>query len=320
VESIQPVQFPLSRTLRFREANLEVIRLVNGPGGIDGVLIDDRSRVVGLWSSFAYQGGGEVSQVNRGIPAEMVEELLELVGNGRVLHSLEAELSPMPLSAARNFGLPEEWAKRMGSSDPERRQILSVRRTVAGTPAAQLLVPGDFLLSIDGLPVTRFRQVERAVQKARVSVEIWRDKELLQLDIDTVALDGSDVQRAFMWAGALLQEPYRAMAAQRNIEPYGVYVAFYGFGSPASRSGLLAGRRIVEIDGQPIANLDSMMEAVRNNKDGDAVRVKAVAWNGADEVITLKLDNQYWPAYEIFLDQGEWRTRSLSQNSLSSKD
>ncbi|MGI9308325.1 MAG: trypsin-like peptidase domain-containing protein [Gammaproteobacteria bacterium] len=316
VESIQPAQFPLSRTLRFREANLEAIRLVNGPGSTDGVLIDDRSHVVALWSSFAFQGGGDVSQVNLGIPADLVEELLQLVGNGRVLHSIEAELSPMPLSAARNYGLPEEWAQRMGSSDPERRQILSVRRLVAGTPAAQLLLPGDLLLSIDGVPVTRFRQVERAVQKERVSVEIWRDKKLLQLEIDTVALDGSDVQRAIMWAGALLQEPYRAMAAQRNIEPYGVYVAFYGFGSPASRSGLLAGRRIVEIDGQPIMNLDSLIKAVRDNKDGDAVRVKAVAWNGADEVITLKLDNQYWPTYEIFLDQGGWRTRALGQNSL----
>jgi hypothetical protein len=31
-----------------------------------------------------------------------------------------------------------------------------------------------------------------------------------------------------------------------------------------------------------------------------------VTWNGAVEVITLKLDNQYWPAYEIRRTKDGW--------------
>ena len=39
VASVDDVSFPLSRTLQFREANLEVARLVNGPTDFDGVIV-----------------------------------------------------------------------------------------------------------------------------------------------------------------------------------------------------------------------------------------------------------------------------------------
>ena len=61
---------PLSRTMRFRDSNVEAIDLVNGPADFDGVLVDDNGDVVATWSSFAYQSGGEGGQVNRGVGAE----------------------------------------------------------------------------------------------------------------------------------------------------------------------------------------------------------------------------------------------------------
>ena len=39
VSSVDDVNFPLSRTLQFREANVEVVNLVNGPTDFDGVIV-----------------------------------------------------------------------------------------------------------------------------------------------------------------------------------------------------------------------------------------------------------------------------------------
>ena len=306
VASVDPILLPLSRTMRFRDTNLETLSLVNGPTDVDGVIVDRKGRVVSLWSSFAYQGGGELNQENKGVPAEVVAELLELGRSERGLYSLEVEWRQMPLSAARKFGMDDTNIRRLADHDPQRRQALAVVRTVAGAPADDLLEPGDILLSIDGTPITRFVEVERAVQKPQVMLEILRNGDVTSLAVPTQLLDGLGVRRAVLWAGALLQAPYRDMAAQRGVEPYGVYVAYFAYGSPASRFGLFAGRRIVAVDGEPVQDLDGFLELVAQRQDREAVRLTTVTWNEAIDVLTLKLDQTYWPAYEIRYQDGEW--------------
>jgi C-terminal processing protease CtpA/Prc len=86
-----------------------------------------------------------------------------------------------------------------------------------------------------------------------------------------------------------------------------VYIAFFSYGSPATRYGLWAGRRIVEVDDQATPDLQTFVDVVRGKKDRTSVRLKTITWNGAAEVITLKLDNQYWPAYEIRRTEDGWQ-------------
>lgn len=307
VSSVDPMNLPLSRTMRFRDSNLEGIDLVNAPAEVDGVLLDSRGRVTGLWSSFAYQAGNESGQFNRGVGSDLVSEMVDLVHSGRPLYSLEAELAYAPLFAARKLGLDEAWLSRLENYNPQGRRVLSVTRLVAGSPAEARLRNGDMILAVDGKLVTTFRELERAVQKPRVVLSIWRDGAGLEVETETVALDGLGIQRAVSWAGALLQDPHRAMAAQRGISPQGVYIAFFSYGSPATRYGLWAGRRIIEVDDKATPDLQAFVDVVRGKKDRSSVRLKTITWNGAAEVITLKLDNQYWPAYEIRRSKDGWQ-------------
>ncbi|HTW38242.1 MAG TPA: trypsin-like peptidase domain-containing protein [Steroidobacteraceae bacterium] len=312
IASVDPIDLPLSRTMRFRDTNVEVADLVNPPLDYDGVLADVRGDVVGLWSSFAYDNGSELEQTEKGVPIDLVAEMLDRVRSGRPLHSLEVELGPIALADARQFGLSEEWLKRLEQHDGTERQALTAVRLVGGSPAAQLLQQGDILLAIDGKVVTRFRDVERAVgDREKVEVTVWRANAVHTIEVPTVELPGSDVRRIIEWAGATLQAPHRPMSAQRGIPPVGVYVAYFSYGSPAARYALYPGRRIIQVDDTPTPDLDAFLAAVSGRPDRSSVRLKTVTWNNAAEVITLKLDKHYWPAYELTDTPDGWKRTAL---------
>ncbi len=310
VATVDGVDFPLSRTLRFRESNLDVAALVNAPTEFDGVIAGRDGRVRALWSSFATESGRDFVQVNRGLPIDLVVEMVEAVRSGRPIFSLEAEFDAVPISAARRLGLDEGWVARLESLDGP-RQALSVSRVVAGSPAAGVLREGDLLLAVDGQPVNRSRLVERLTQAPRVSATLLRDGRESIVEVDTAALGGGDIDRLLLWAGAVLHAPHRAMSQQRGIPPEGVFVAYFSYGSPATRHKLYAGRRIVEVDGRPVPDLDAFVAAVRGRPDRSSVRLKTVTWNGSTEVITLKLDRHYWPAYELRRGPAGWERRAV---------
>ncbi len=312
IASIDPLDLPLSRTMRFRDSNLETVQLVNPPLDYDGVLADKSGDVLGTWSSFAYENGRELAQDTRGVPIDVVADMLDRVRSDRPLHSLEVELSVLPLANAREIGLSDAWTQRLAAHTPTRRQVLTVVRLVGGSAAAKVLQQGDLLLAIDGQVVTRFREVEKAAaDKDHVAVTVWRGSGEQTFDVPTAVLPGSDVERLVQWAGATLQAPHRAMSAQRGIPPVGVYVAYFAYGSPATRYGLFPGRRIVEVDGLPTPDLDTFLKVVTGRPDRSSVRLKTITWNNAPEVITLKLDKHYWPAYELTHTSAGWVRHAL---------
>jgi S1-C subfamily serine protease len=195
--------------------------------------------------------------------------------------------------------------------NPEKREVLAVSTSVGGSPAAEFFKAGDVLLSIDGKLANTFREVEVAAQSPTLEVTVLRNGKELTGRVNTVALDGLGIDRVVSWGGALVQAPHRELAVQRGVALNGVYVSYFNFGSPASRSGLFAGRRVVAVDGQPTPDLDSFVKATMAVAGKESVRLNTMSFNDVPEVITMKLDSEYWPSYELRRTGYDWKRLEL---------
>ena len=265
-----------------------------------------------MWASFAYQSGRDLTQVNLGVPADVIIDMIDKLRAKEPLRSLEVEWSPMPLATARKVDLSEDWVKRYEAHNATKREVLTVATAVADSPAAKFFRAGDILLSIDGQLANTFRQAERASQRPTVEVTVFRDGREVKGKVDTVTIDGLGIERVVSWAGALVQAPHRELAVQRGVGSGGVSLCLFIFAPPPPRSGLYAGRRIVAVDGEATPDLDAFVRVAKTLGDKTSVRLNTMSFNDVPEVITMKLDPEYWPSYELVRDGYEWRRQALN--------
>ena len=84
---------------------------------------------------------------------------------------------------------------------------------------------------------------------------------------------------------------------------------------PARRQARNRARAVPHAVGQSLVrstpDLDAFLKAVSGRPDRSSLRLKTLNWNDAAEVITLKLDKHYFPAYEVRRTAAGWERRLL---------
>ena len=312
---LKPINLPPNNFGAFRESNLEILEIDNADEQISGVLLDGRGRVAALWSSFATGSGNRASEMVAGLPIEHVEVMLEQLRRDAPWRSLEVQWQRTPLSVALRRGLPESWRARVEEHDRERRQMLTVLRVVAGSPAAEHMRPGDLLLSVNGSLATRPQQVERAVAgQSAAQLAVWRNGEEVTLEFEPVELGWEGLEEVLFWAGALVQDAPRGMAAQLAIRPQGVTIQHYTFGSPAHRYLLpIRFLQVTRVNGYPTPSLDAFTGMLAQAGDSGIMRVEGITATGATKIATVKLDPGYWPSSLLRLEGGEWERAAVSE-------
>jgi len=307
VDTIDELWLTQFNVPQFIEKNINGISLVNPNMSIDGILVNKADEVVALWTMFEEQNGDESSTVLTGISAEYIEELIQLNKDEKLIYSIDLNLTKIAPVYALQMGLPESWLDKLAKHNPDSRKLLAIYNVAASSKSAKVFKRGDILLAINGTPVSDFRQVEILSQAQEVEVTYLSEGEIKNNKLKTTLLNGQDIEQVFFWSGLSLHAPHRAAQQQGNVSDEGVYIASYSYGSPASRYNLYAMQRIVEIDGQAINSTDDFVKAVKGKVHQTSIIIKTLDFKNNSKVAALRVDNNYWPFYEIKYTDGKWK-------------
>ncbi|KAJ2712698.1 hypothetical protein H4R19_002620 [Coemansia spiralis] len=326
---------------RFRCINVEGIKLNDQPSCQGGVLCDDSGQVMGLWTSVSSQDTSHKDTTTMtGFDASILRatiESLAATGSYPDIRSLDAELWTIRLAAARALGLDPARIRQIEEACGDNPRLLCVTGVLTSESAAsRLLRTGDVILEKNGRPTTDICDLGVIHGEEHVELAVLRDGQEVKLRVPTTKLDGMGTHRVVHWSGALVQEPYRAVQEQVRRLPSHVYVSCTLYGSPANCYGLRPGMWITEVEGRPVSSVADFVVTLEglcldreprsaataagppalagprsDLQSARYVRLTVVNKNEVARVLSLRVDNHYWPPWELVRDPDEpsgWRS------------
>ncbi|GBB86615.1 hypothetical protein RclHR1_00130056 [Rhizophagus clarus] len=306
---------------RWRAMNVDEIRVDYPIDLLGGVLCEEDGKVQGLWLTYSSQNDNweEISFI-KGFPISLIKPTLKSLKNGEepILYGLDIEFRTIRMVEAKNYGLTDDWVKKIESATNSRHNLLSIINILdSASPAGKLLKVGDILLTINGNIITKMADLPAAVHYSKeVDLRILRDRKEENIKVETTPYHGNDTTRIVGWSGAIIQEPYKAVLEQVKNVPTGVYVSHTICGSPAFVS-FVPGVWIVEIQERKVKDLDTFLEAIHahekeikekvDDDNGGYVRIKIINSNDVTDVVTMKLDSHYWKTWQLVEDKESLR-------------
>jgi S1-C subfamily serine protease len=253
---------------RWRAMNVEGIK-IDDASSQGGLIVDDDGKVQAICLSYSSQNekGKDVSFMS-GLSSSLIKPTVDKCVSGEevVFKGLDAELWTMRIAAARTLGLTDEWVEKVEKSGSTRHTLLYVLNILDERSAcAKVLNVGDVILSVNGKLVTRMTDMSIVHEEDQVEMKILRDGKELDVTVPMSQFSSYETTRVIGWQGALIQQPYKSVLEQVRNVPVGVYVSCTLYGSPASNS-LRPGVWIVEVQGKPVADLDSFLKVVHKHE------------------------------------------------------
>jgi len=236
------------------------------------------------------------------------------------------EFEYIHLARTMDLGMPEHHATRIDSIAKEVgtgaqvvRAAYNLRHSNTGFNV------GDFILEINEETVGRMADVRHLFQAETSSVLVLRNGEEKELNIHGKQVPSHGVSRIICWAGALLQQSPSLALDQttieftRAIEKEGianpedlVYISSLFEGSPGDRV-LCPSSWILEIAEQKVRKLDDVVDIINSLKgrgeseeSEEYIRVKLLLVMGYIQIVGLKLNPQFWPAWTLERKGNKW--------------
>jgi serine protease Do len=238
------------------------------PGNSGGPLLNLHGEVIGVNSAIFSQSGGNIG-IGFAIPVNMAKQLLPQLREGKVRRSwlgvMIQDITP-ELNAKLGLGIDEGAL---------------VSDVVGGGPAEKAGIKrGDVIVQFDGKPIRSSHDLPFVVASTpigkTVGVEVMRDSQRMNLQVKTEELkeeaEATPSQEAPPKLGIQVQEITPEMAKNYGLSrTSGVIILKVAPGSPAEEAGLAPGDIIVEIDKNPVGNLEIFNRLLAGVKQGDTI-------------------------------------------------
>ncbi|TGZ78519.1 hypothetical protein EX30DRAFT_309885 [Ascodesmis nigricans] len=225
---------------------------------------------------------------------------------------LGIEFADMPLSTVSTMGLSEKRfrafvkaAKKFRGNPRPLVVETRLRPLPLGANEDAYLKPADIILEIDGRPIYRVSEITELDLDTKDTVEVivLRGRIEQKLHVPTIHSWPSSGKTIVQFFGSILHSTHSAALEQVSpnatlvpLTSSGVYVGGVSYGSPAL-DNIRPTHWILEIDGAPVGSVDDVLALVKEKrwKQGDYVRVKQVSRKGITSLVSVKVDERFWP-------------------------
>jgi len=241
------------------------------PGNSGGPLYDMNGKMVGINTAIYSRGGGNIG-IGFAIPVNMAKNVInQLKTHGTVVRGwLGVMVQPVTPELAAQFKLPRPIGALVGEVSP-------------GSPAARAgIKPGDVIVEFNGKEISQMSVLPSLVAEtpvgSKAGVVFYRKGQkktsvvtIAKLEEEQPAMAGADngVNRKL---GVGVQDLTPEVAASLGIDDkQGVLVTSVEPDSPAAEAGIRKGDLILEINQEPVADVQAFVKKLNDIKRPAAV-------------------------------------------------
>ena len=222
-----------------------------------------------------------------------------------------------PFDELRRLGLTEESEAIARERFPGQTGMLTVEQVIPGSPAADVLSPGDIVIRVNGELVTEFVPLAAVLDSnvgQEISVTVERGGRRIDTRVKVDDLHEITPDEYLEFGDAIVNQLSYQQARHYNRPARGVYVANPGY--LLSRAAVPRGAVIVEMDGESITTLDDFEAALAELADGERALVRYVTMeNPQNPVVRLfEMDRTWFPSRRCSRNDalGLWPCRDLA--------
>ncbi|MBN1830863.1 MAG: DegQ family serine endoprotease [Deltaproteobacteria bacterium] len=258
------------------------------PGNSGGPLINLKGEAIGINSAIFSQSGGYMG-IGFAIPINMAKDLLPQLKKGKVIRGwLGVMIQGITPGLKESFGLKEEIGALVSEVTP-------------GGPAEEAgIKEGDVIVSFDGREIQEMSDLPMIVASTPVgkivTVEVIREgkKKRFEVKIDELEEEieeGETPGEEKRDLGMTVDEITPSVARQLDLsDERGVVVVRVESNSPAEKAGIARGDVIREINREPVNDVGTYMEKIRQHTKGDVILFRIKKRGGPTLFVPLKVE------------------------------